>query len=173
MPMILEHVDVLIGNEEDAHDVLGIKAGSTNVDAGQLDVQRYPDVARQIADRFPSIRLVAFTLRESVSADHNNWGAVLWNKETDTALFSPSQDGKYRPYAIKDIVDRIGGGDAFSGGLLYGLTDSGLQAPLADALDFATAASCLCHSIEGDFNFAQKEDILSLMRGNSGGRVKR
>ncbi|PKL12180.1 MAG: sugar kinase [Spirochaetae bacterium HGW-Spirochaetae-8] len=173
MTKLLPYVDILIGNEEDASDVLGIEAGKTNVEAGKLDIERYPDVARQIATHFPQLQKIAFTLRESISASHNNWGAMLYDTKSDTAYFSPMQENLYTPYQIHHIVDRIGGGDSFSGGLVFALTDEELGENDGTVIDFATAASCLCHSIQGDFNYVTKEDIVSLMKGNASGRVKR
>ena len=173
MTEMLPSVDILIGNEEDASDVLGIEAGKTNVESGKLEIERYPDVARQIAEKFPTIKKVAFTLRESISATHNNWGAMLYDCPTDTATFSPMQMDSYSPYRIHSIVDRIGGGDSFSAGLIYALTDDELGRNDSAVIDFATAASCLCHSIQGDFNFVTKDEVISLMKGNASGRVKR
>src|SRR5690606_26284092 len=111
-----------VGNEEDAEDVLDLKAGTTDLHAGQLEIDRYPEVARQIAARFPNVKRVATTLRESYSASHNNWGALLHDVATDRTYFAPRKDGKYAPYEIKAIVDRVGGGDAFSGALVFALT---------------------------------------------------
>jgi 2-dehydro-3-deoxygluconokinase len=173
MGEILPFVDILIGNEEDAEDVLGIKAGDSDVNAGKLDIERYPLVAREIVSRFPQIRKVATTLRESVSASHNNWGAMLYDKEKDACLFAPLSEGRYAPYEIRDIVDRIGGGDSFGAGLIYGFLDEKLSASDQDVLNFAVAASCLNHSIYGDFNYSTKEEVLALMKGDASGRVKR
>ncbi len=173
MRELLPHVDVVIGNEEDASDILQIKAGDTNVDSGHLAVDRYPNVAKQIIQQFPNASKVAITLRESLSASHNNWGAMLYDGESRQACFAPLTEGQYRPYQIKNIIDRVGGGDAFSAGLIYALTDDELSQNLQDALDYAVAASCLCHSIQGDFNYSTREDVISLMKGNASGRVKR
>ncbi|GMO41989.1 MAG: sugar kinase [Treponemataceae bacterium] len=173
MAQILPNVDILIGNEEDAEDMLGIKAGDTDVNSGKLDIDRYPQVAREIVRTYPQIRKVATTLRESVSATHNNWGAMLYDAKNDSCCFAPCADGRYAPYEIRDIVDRVGGGDAFAAGLIYGFLDESLQKSNQDALSFAAAASCLAHSIYGDFNYSAKEEILALMKGDSSGRVKR
>jgi len=167
---ILPFVDVLVGNEEDAEDVLSIKAGDTDVSQGKLDIERYPSVAREIVRKYPGIKKVATTLRESISATHNNWGAMLYNTVTDKCCFAPCSDGKYKPYEIRNIVDRIGGGDSFTAGLIY----SSLEGkPDEETLAFAAAASCLCHSVYGDFNYSTKDEILALMKGDSSGRVKR
>jgi 2-dehydro-3-deoxygluconokinase len=173
MRELLLHVDVLVANEEDCADVLQITAGSTDVDAGQLDVDRYPDVARQVVDQFPHVRRVAITLRESISASHNNWGAMLYCADAEEAHFAPlDHEGQYRPYEIRNIVDRVGGGDAFAAGLIFALTSQDLAAP-ADALRFAVASSCLAHSISGDFNFSSRGDVETLLRGSGSGRVVR
>ncbi len=172
MRQVLPHVDVLIANEEDCGDVLGIRAGETDVHAGRLDVDRYPDVARKIVGEFPNVRLVATTLRESISASHNNWGAMLYDAKADAAHFAPRQEGEYRPYEIRNIVDRVGGGDAFAAGLIFGLTMREDPTPPA-ALDFAVAASCLAQSIVGDFNFSTRAEVEALAAGSAAGRVVR
>jgi 2-dehydro-3-deoxygluconokinase len=173
MKTILPFVDVVIANEEDCHDVLGIKAGETDVHAGALDTARYPDVARQVVKMFPSVTKVAITLRESHSATHNNWGAMLYDAGSDQPVFAPlDAEGKYRPYEIKNIVDRVGGGDAFAGGLIFALTTPDPGAPQT-ALNYAVAASCLKHSIQGDFNFSTRKEVESLMGGSASGRVVR
>jgi len=172
MEKIIPFVDVLIANEEDCEDVLSIKAGKTNVDAGKLDVDRYPDVAREVIRRFPNIKMVATTLRESISASHNNWGGMLYLAGKNEALFAPRSGDEYKPYEIKNIVDRVGGGDSFSAGLIFGLLEWGFNEPLK-SLDFAAAASCLAHSISGDFNYASKKEVESLMKGKGSGRVVR
>ncbi|MDC7227243.1 MAG: sugar kinase [Spirochaetales bacterium] len=173
MRKILPYVDVVIGNEEDAWDVLQIKAGDTDVHSGKLEIARYPDVAKKIIAQFPNVTRVAITLRESLSATHNNWGAMLYDSSTDKAFFAPMSDDGYQPFEIKNIVDRVGGGDAFSAGLCYALTDDELSGNLQDALSYAVAASCLCHSIQNDFNYSSRDEVMSLMKGNSSGRVKR
>lgn len=172
MTEVLPHVDVLIANEEDCGDVLGIRGEGTNVEAGRLDVERYPQVARQVISQFPNVDIVATTLRQSVSASHNNWGAMLYASKGDVALFSPQGGQGYQPYEIRNIVDRVGGGDAFAAGLIYGLTNSDFPS-LQEALDFAVAASCLAHSVEGDFNFASRSEVESLAKGSASGRVIR
>lgn len=172
MKGLLPYVDLLIGNEEDAQDVLGIKAGESDVAAGRLHVDSYAEVAAKIVAMFPNIKRVAFTLRESVSATHNRWGAMLYSTAGGNAHFAPTSEGAYKPYEITDIVDRIGGGDSFSAALIYALSSPDLAEPQA-AVGFAAAASCLNHSIRGDFNIASKEEILALMKGDASGRVKR
>jgi len=172
MLQLLPYVDILVGNEEDAYDVLGIKAGDTDVTAGKLNVQKYPEVAARIVAMFPNIRKVAFTLRQSISANYNRWGAMLYDAQKGEAYFAPEADGVYSPYEITDIVDRIGGGDSFSAALIYALTTEELS-DNNSAVRFATAASCLNHSIRGDFNYSSKDEILALMKGDASGRVQR
>ncbi len=172
MKEIIPYIDLVIGNEEDADDVLAIRAGDTDVGAGKLDIERYPEVAEKIAAAYPNVRQVGITLRESVSATHNNWGAMLYDVKIGNAVFAPLKQGKYAPYQIRCIVDRIGGGDAFAAALIYALNDPNLRDP-ANAVAFAAAASCLCHSIRGDFNFSSRDEVLTLMGGDASGRVKR
>lgn len=173
MRNILPYIDVVIGNEEDCHDVLGIRAGEADVHAGSLDTSRYPDVARQVVQQFPNVSKVAITLRESISATHNNWGALLYEAASDQAYFSPlNGNGTYEPFQIKNIVDRVGGGDSFAGGLIFALTTPELSAP-DKALKYAVAASCLKHSIKGDFNYSTRGEVEALMGGAKSGRVVR
>jgi 2-dehydro-3-deoxygluconokinase len=173
MRTILPLVDLVIANEEDCHDVLGIQAGETDVYAGTLDTSRYPDVARQVVTQFPNVSKVAITLRESLSASHNNWGAMLYDAATDHPAFAPlDSDGNYCAYEIKNIVDRVGGGDAFAGGLIFALITPELSEQQT-ALQFAVAASCLKHSIKGDMNYSTRSEVEALMRGSASGRVVR
>ncbi len=176
MSELLPFVDVVIANEEDAADVLDIRAAHTDVSQGHIDAAAYEHVARQIVDRFPQIRQVAITLRESLSADHNNWGAMLYDTSAQRAYYAPlDEQGRYRPYEIKNIVDRVGAGDSFAAGLLWGLDTAAQDSSwtLADVLRFAVAASCLKHSIAGDFNYVTVEEIQALAGGNQSGRVQR
>ena len=173
MRKILPFVDVVIANEEDCSDVLGIKAGDTDVHSGTLNTARYPDVARQVAKQFPNVSKVAITLRESLSASHNNWGAMLFDAEQDQPFFAPlDADGNYKPYQIKNIVDRVGGGDSFAAGLIFALTTPELSEPQT-AVKYAVAASCLKHSIKGDVNWSTRAEVESLMGGSASGRVVR
>ncbi len=172
MRQMLPFIDVVIANEEDASDVLGIHAGDTDVHAGNLNIDKYPSVAKQIVEQFPNVQQVAITLRESISATHNNWGAMLYDQEEDAAWFAPLDDGAYQPYQIKSIVDRVGGGDSFAAGLIFALTSEDLKTQQSK-VSFAAAASCLAHSIQGDFNYSSKEDVMNLMRGSTSGRVIR
>jgi len=172
MSQIMQFVDLAIGNEEDAAKVFGVEAAGTSVEAGQINAAAYEDVARQLIEMFPNLSRVAITLRESVSADHNNWGGMLFDREADDAFFAPVNAGEYQPYEIRDIVDRVGGGDSFAAGLLYALNSDAYADPQT-AIRFAVAASCLKHSIQGDFLCATVEEVVGLMEGSGTGRVKR
>ena len=165
--------DVLVGNEEDAKDVFGIEAAGSSVEVGQLSLDGYEGVAAALSARFPKARYVATTLRESRSATWNGWGAMLYDAAAKKAHFAPlAPDGAYRPYEIRHIVDRIGGGDSFSAGLIYALNSPGWSDP-AKAVAFAAAASCLKHSIPGDYNAVSAAEVEALARGNASGRVSR
>lgn len=159
MTELMPYVDICIANEEDAKDVFGIAARNTDLDTGKLDHQGYISVARQLTERF-HFQKVAITLRGSISASDNDWAAMLYSD--GRAYFS-------RTYRIH-IVDRVGGGDSFGGGLIYSLL-SGLDTQ--KAIDFAAAASCLKHSIEHDFNLVSAAEVESLASGNASGRVQR
>ena len=172
MTTILPYVDVVIANEEDAHDVLGISAENTNIESGQLDVSKYTEVAKEIVNQFPNVKKVAITLRESLSATHNNWGAMFYDATTQKSYFAPMKNGEYAPYEIKAIVDRVGGGDSFGAALVFALNTPALS-KTEDAIRFAVASSCLCHSINGDFNYVSRTEVESLMRGSGSGRVVR
>jgi 2-dehydro-3-deoxygluconokinase len=173
MSQVLKHVDLVIANEEDAADVLDIHAAGTDVTTGQINAAAYTDVARQIVARFPGVSRVAITLRESHSADHNDWGAMLYDAASGQSHFAPLDGaGNYQPYEIRDIVDRVGSGDSFAAGLLYALNSPDLNHP-QQAIAFAVGASCLKHSIQGDFNYVTKDEVLALMSGNATGRVQR
>ena len=167
MRRILPHVDLVIANEEDAADVLGIEAARSDAECGRLDAQAYVDVAKQIVQEFPNIALVAITLRQSLSASHNNWGALLYNGQQ--AFFAPSNGASYE---IRNIVDRVGGGDSFGAALIFALTTPELR-PEEIAVRYAVAASCLSHSIPGDINYSSRAEIEALMNGNASGRVQR
>jgi 2-dehydro-3-deoxygluconokinase len=162
MPELVRHCDVAIGNEEDAEKVFGIKAPETDVIAGKVEAEKYRFVCEQLASRFPNLKVIAVTLRGSISASHNTWSAVLWDKGTFYQGAS---------YDITPIVDRVGGGDAFMGGLIYGLRT--FEGDRQRALDFAIAASCLKHTISGDFNMVTVGEVEKLMGGDTSGRVSR
>jgi len=160
MTVLANYVDVAIANEEDVQKSLGITM-DVEVEHGDLDRTKYKALSDEVLARYPNMRMIAITLRESKSADSNGWAACLNDR---TAFY----ESKY--YEINDIIDRVGGGDAFSAGLIYGLNnyDSHKQ-----ALEFAVAASCLKHSISGDFNRVSVSDVEKLMGGDGSGRVLR
>lgn len=165
--------DVLIANEEDAREVFGIEAPGTAIEAGKLSLDGYVEVARRLGASFPKAKYIAFTLRESKSASWNNWGAMLYDVGTGQAHSAPlAPDGSYHPYEIRSIVDRIGGGDSFCAGLIYALNTPEWSAP-ERAIAFATAASCLKHSILGDYNRVTVTEVAALANGNASGRVSR
>jgi len=160
MKTLMPYVDVLIANEEDAQKSLGIKSQS-NVEGGSLDALHYKDIAVQITEHFPNVSTVAITLRESISADHNVWSACIY------------QGGEFassKKYNITDIIDRVGGGDSFAAGVIYGLTTYDTA---AEALEFAVAISCLKHSIPGDYCRTTKEEVLALLKSGGSGRISR
>lgn len=162
MPELVAGTDIILGNEEDAAMVLGIHPEGVDVTAGHVEAAAYESVSRQIMSQFPRCKKVITTLRGSINANHNSWSGVLWNG-TDL-LVAPT-------YQITHIVDRVGGGDSFMGGLIYGL----LTWPDNDqkALNFAVAASCLKHTIYGDFNRVTVDEVEKLMGGDASGRVAR
>ena len=160
MTGLLRHVDHLIANEEDAEKVLGIKAADSDVTGGKLSREGYEEVARKLVVAFPNLRTVAITLRRSISASDNVWGAMLYAK--GKSYFS-------RDYNVH-IVDRVGGGDSFAAGLLYAL---GHKMPPQEAIEYAVAASCLKHSIELDVNLSTVQEIRQLAGGDGSGRVQR
>ena len=159
---LVAQCDVAIGNEEDAEKVFGIKAPEADVTAGKVEAEHYRFVCEELVKRFPALRTVAITLRGSLSASHNTWSGVLWDK--GQFFTAPTYD-------IVPIVDRVGGGDSFMGGLIYGLRK--FTADPGKALRFAVAASCLKHSILGDFNAVSVAEVEQLMAGDASGRVSR
>ncbi len=160
MRELVKSVDIGIANEEDCQKALGVKI-DVDVESGALDVQKYRGMSDKVLAEFPNLKMLAITLRESKSASHNGWSACL----NDRKQFLVS-----RRYDITHIVDRVGGGDAFSGGLIYGLlTFDNRQ----DALEFAVAASCLKHSIPGDFNRFSADEVQALIKEGGSGRVQR
>ena len=159
MGELCNYVDYCIANEEDAKDVFGIEADNTDIYGGKLDRNGYISVAKKLTDRF-NFKGVAITLRESLSANDNNWSGMLYTN--GEAVFS-------KKYSMH-IVDRVGGGDSFGGGLIYSLSN-GYTAQ--QAIEFAIAASCLKHSIEGDYNLVSKKEVETLAGGDASGRVQR
>lgn len=172
MERVLQYVDVVMANESDAFDVLRIETADGDVEAGKLVADRYPAVARAIRAKVPNVSTVAITLRESLSASCNNWGALLYDGPTDRAYLAPWRGGRYQPYVITDIVDRVGAGDAFAAALIVALGSSELGDP-PTTIAFATAASCLAHSITGDINYVSRAEVEALMRGSASGRIVR
>ena len=162
MPDLVKGCDIVLGNEEDAEMSLGIKPAGTDVTKGHVDAEDYLSVSKTIMERFPKAKKVITTLRGSISADHNTWSGVLYNGEN---FF------KAPIYNITHIVDRVGGGDAFMGGLIYGLLT--YKNEDQKALNFAVAASCLKHTIHGDFNLVTVQEVEKLMLGDASGRVSR
>ena len=161
MPELVSYCDIILGNEEDADKVFGIKPENVNIEKGEVGAEDYKSVGKQLMQRFPKAEKVVITLRGSVNANHNTWSGVLWDGKK---LFNAPI------YDITHIVDRVGGGDSFMAGLIYGLLNYNNDQV---ALNFAVAASCLKHTIEGDFNMVTVEEVEKLMEGNTSGRVSR
>ncbi|MBO4366991.1 MAG: sugar kinase [Clostridia bacterium] len=159
MREVCKYVDVCIANEEDAKDVFGIEATNTDIESGKLNRDGYIEVARKLTDSF-GFSAVAVTLRESLSASDNRWSGLLYTGSR--AYFSKTYD--------IHIVDRVGGGDSFGAGLIYALSNG--EEPQT-AIEFAVAASCLKHSVEGDFNMVSLQEVRQLAAGNASGRVQR
>lgn len=161
MSKLMEYLDVCIGNEEDAENMLGIKADNTDVMSGNVDYKSYKGVARKITERF-GCKYVAITLRTSLSASVNKWAGMLYSANENKYHFS-------KEYTI-NIVDRVGSGDSFAAGIIYSLL---IESDAKDAVEFAVAASCLKHTQEGDYNRISADEVLTLVNGDSSGRVKR
>lgn len=159
MSKLAPYIDVCIANEEDASDVFGIRAEDTDITGGKLSHEGYKSVARKLVDTF-GFKQVAITLRGSVSANDNNWAAMLYDGK---------QYYQSKNYLIH-IVDRVGGGDSFGAGLIYALCNNYSN---QDAIEFAVAASCLKHTIEGDYNMVSVDEVLKLAKGDGSGRVQR
>lgn len=162
MPALVENCDIILGNEEDAEKVFGIKPEKGDVTSGYVEAAEYESVCRQINQRFPKAKKIIITLRGSINANHNTWSGVLWNGKE--MLMAPVYD-------ITHIVDRVGGGDSFMGGLIYGFLT--YKDDDQKALNFAVAASCLKHTIHGDFNLVTVDEVEKLMAGDASGRVAR
>ncbi|MBN1986419.1 MAG: sugar kinase [Prolixibacteraceae bacterium] len=162
MPELVAGTDIILGNEEDAEKVLGIKPEGIDVTGGYVEGAAYESVSKQIMARFPRCKKVITTLRGSVNANHNSWSGVLWDGKK---LYEAPT------YQITHIVDRVGGGDSFMGGLIYGLLT--YKNNDQKALNFAVAASCLKHTIYGDFNMVTVDEVEKLMGGDASGRVAR
>jgi 2-dehydro-3-deoxygluconokinase len=161
MSDLVSMCDLALGNEEDAEKVFGIKAPESDITAGKVEADHYRFVCEELARKFPSLKTISITLRGSLSASHNTWSGVLWDK--GNFYSAPTYD-------IIPIVDRVGGGDSFMGGLIYGLRKYGDP---QKALNFAAAAACLKHSIPSDFNAVSVAEVETLMAGDASGRVSR
>jgi len=168
---ILPAVDLLIGNPADLAHAAGVAppAAEAETDDGPAALTA---LARAVVAKFPGVRRVAISLRDGVSATHQRSGALLYTAEEDRAWLAPSVDGRFRPYEIAHVVDRLGTGDALAGALLFALETPELAAP-GTAIGFAAAASCLEHSIHGDFNYVTRAEVEALQRGGNGGGVSR
>ena len=162
MTNLMQYVDVCIGNEEDAEKVLGFKPGNTDVTSGELELSGYRDIFGQMVKKF-NFKYVISSLRESHSASDNGWSACIYSRDDDEFYHS-------RKYRITPIVDRVGGGDSFAGGVICGLLDG---KNFKDALEFGVAASALKHTIPGDFNLVSRADVDNLAGGDGSGRVQR
>ena len=162
MTNLMQYVDVCIGNEEDAEKVLGFKPGNTDVTSGELELAGYVDIFNQMADKF-GFKYIISSLRESFSASDNGWSACIMDGKTREFYHS-------KKYRVTPIVDRVGGGDSFAGGLICGLADG---KDMKAALEFAVAASALKHTIPGDFNLVTRADVENLAGGDGSGRVQR
>ncbi len=160
MEKLIKYVDIAVGNEEDCQKSLGVTA-DVDVTSGKLDIEKYRALTGKVLERFSNLKKIAITMRESYSADHNGWSAVLNNR--DDTLVS-------RKYEIRDIVDRVGSGDTFAAGLIYGIINLDSD---QTALEFAVAASCLKHSIPGDLPLISSNEVESLLGGETSGRVQR
>lgn len=161
MPELVHYCDLILANEEDAEKVFHIRAEKTDITKGQVAGSAYVSVAQELMDKFPKARKIAITLRGSINASHNTWSGMLWDGSN---LFEAPV------YDITHIVDRVGAGDSFMAGLIYGLHTFGDD---QKALDFATAASCLKHTIKGDYNLVSIDEVMKLMHGDGSGRVRR
>ena len=160
MRELVKYTDVIIANEEDIQKCLGIEADS-DVTSGKLDTDVYKDLCAKVKAEFPNVSVIAVTLRESKSADHNGWSAALSGK---TGFYLS------RHYEITDIIDRVGGGDSFAAGIIYALSHYEDE---NYCINFAVAASCLKHSISGDFNLSRLSEVEALAKGDGSGRVQR
>ncbi|MFX1419164.1 MAG: PfkB family carbohydrate kinase [Promethearchaeota archaeon] len=162
MSKIVKYCDLIVANEEDVEKIFGIKAPDTDITSGELDPEKYNKVVKEVMIKFPNLKYIAITLRGSISASHNTWSGILY--DGNKIYIGPK-------YNITHIVDRIGGGDSFVGGIIYGFMT--YENDLQMILNFAVAASCLKHSILGDFNLVSVDEVLKLLSGDTSGRVSR
>lgn len=164
---LLPYVSLMFGNEEDCR-LLGIALPDVPAESR---IDRAIRVAETMHSAYPNIALFATTFREQISASHNNWGGMLYESDGRRVSLAPIRNGQYQPWEIRQIVDRVGSGDAFDAGILFGLTRDVFDPDYT--IEFATAAGCLAHSIVGDWNYASQAEIEELMRGSGTGRVVR
>lgn len=162
MNPLMEHVNVIVANEEDIQRSLGMGLDQ-KIGGVELSKDKYKRLAERVLDKYKNVEIVAISLRESFSADHNDWSAMYYIREEEMAYFS-------RKYQLKNIVDRVGGGDSFAGGLVYALCE---QMESQQALEFAVGASALKHTIPGDVNRVSKDEVFNLIGGDTSGRVQR
>jgi 2-dehydro-3-deoxygluconokinase len=162
MPEMVSYCDIILGNEEDAEKVFDIKPDKADISAGKVESDEFESVCLKLKKKFPAAKKIIITLRGSVSADHNTWSGIMFDGEH---FF------KAPVYQITHIVDRVGGGDSFMGGLIYGLLN--YTGDDQKALNFAVASSCLKHTIHGDFNLVSVAEVEQLMKGDGSGRVIR
>jgi 2-dehydro-3-deoxygluconokinase len=162
MSKLVSYCDIAIGNEEDAEKLLNIKAPDTNITSGKIDPSKYQSVVEEMTQEYSNLKYVAITLRGSLSASHNTWSGILYDK--NKMYIAPHYD-------IAHIIDRVGGGDSFAAGLIYGLQN--FKNDPQKVLNFAVASSCLKHTIFGDFNLVSVDEVLKIMKGDLSGRVSR
>ncbi len=159
---IVPLIDIIIGNEEDLQNALGFELDQ-KIGTDELDSRKFEKLLKQVSKKFPNIEMIATTLRESYSADHNDWSALCYEKATNTTFFSIK-------YSLSNIIDRVGAGDAFAGGFIYGIYSN---MNIQNSLEFAVAASALKHSIPGDINRVSVNEVNHLLEGEASGRVQR
>jgi len=162
MSKIVPFIDIVIANEEDLQKSLGIELDQ-RIGTDELDLNKYEKLLKKVSEQFPNIEIIATTLRESYSADHNDWSALCYVKTTNATYFS-------KKYSLKNIVDRVGAGDAYAGGFIYGIFS---KMKIQDALEFAVAASALKHTISRDINRVSVKEVNHLVEGEASGRVQR
>lgn len=168
LPRLMPYVDLFIANGGQAADLFDVRPAGC--ESEELAFALYPEVARSLVARFPNLSHIAFTWRESRSALHHRLGALFYDAGSESFVIAPNREGTFEPYVIENMVDRVGGGDAFSGALLMALSTPELSSM---AVSFAVAASCLSHSILGDLNYVTRAEVEALMRGSGAGRVAR
>ena len=169
---ILPAVDLLIGNPADLAQAVGVEAPPLGAEGSEEGRRALVALARAVAKKFPRLQRIALSLRGGVSATHQRWGAMLYMVADNSAWFAPVADGEFEPYEVARVVDRLGTGDALAGALLFALETPELATP-ETAVGFAVAASCLAHSVHGDFNYVTRAEVEALQGGGNGGGVSR